>query len=160
MPPVCPGQPFRGTSTRGDAGKIRPPDGVTHEVNLYYTGVRQVSRNSKVGNALVGGAIDEVIASTQEVYDRQGRLYQVKEQAEADATNTNTYYSYDVGNRLSRVKQVTSKGTQNRWFTYDNRGFLTSEQHPEKGTAGDGIVTYSNYDARGQPAARWTVATT
>jgi YD repeat-containing protein len=60
----------------------------------------------------------------------RGRLYQVKEQAETNATNTTTTYTYDVGNRLSRVQQATTAGTQNRWFTYDNRGFLSSEQHP------------------------------
>ena len=121
-------------------------------MTLAYTGVRQVSRTSKVGNSHSGGTINEVLSTTQEIYDRQGRLYQVKEQAEANATNTTTTYTYDVGNRLSRVQQATSAATQNRWFTYDNRGFLTSEQHPEKGTSGNGTVTYSNYDARGPRA--------
>ena len=133
----------------GRPGTIRPPDGASHDVSFVYSGIRQVNRTSKVGNSYSAGTINEVLATTQEIYDRQGRLYQVKEQAEADTSNTTTTYSYDVGNRLSRVLQSTSAGTQNRWFTYDNRGFLTSEQHPEKGTTGNGTVTYSNYDARG-----------
>jgi RHS repeat-associated protein len=133
----------------GRPATIRPPDGSAHDVTLAYTGVRHVSRTSKVGNSHSNGTIVEVLSTTQEIYDRQGRLYQVKEQAEADSTNTTTTYTYDVGNRLSRVQQATSVATQNRWFTYDNRGFLTSEQHPEKGASGNGTVNYSSYDARG-----------
>lgn len=135
----------------GRPGTIRPPDGSSHDVGFSYLGVRKVSRTSRVGNSIVGSTINEVLSTTQEFYDRQGRLYQVREQADANGTDTTTTYSYDVGNRLSRVQQATSAGTQNRFFTYDNRGFLTSEQHPEKGTdaAGNGKVTYSKYDARG-----------
>jgi len=133
----------------GRPGTIRPPDGTVHDVTLSYLGVRQVSRTSRVGNTISGTTINEVLSTTQEFYDRQGRLYQVKEQAEADNTNTTTTYSYDVGNRLSGVQQVTSAGTQNRSFNYDNRGFLSKEWHPEKGVTGNGSVTYSNYDARG-----------
>jgi YD repeat-containing protein len=138
----------------GRPGTIRPPDGSAHDVTLAYTGVRQVSRTSKVGNSQSSGTINEVLSTTQEFYDRQGRLYQVKEQAEADSTNTTTTYTYDVGNRLSRVQQATSAATQNRWFTYDNRGFLISEQHPEKGASGNGTVTYSSYDARGHAQSK------
>jgi hypothetical protein len=36
-----------------------------------------------------------------------------------------------------------------RVFTYDNRGFLLSEQHPELGTSGNGIILHDQYDARG-----------
>ena len=35
---------------------------------------------------------------------------------------------------------------QQRLFTYDNRGFLTSEQHPEIGLNGHGTTHYA-YDA-------------
>ncbi len=130
---------------------IRPPDGSAHDVTLAYLGVRKVSRTSKVGNTITGSTINEVLATTQEFYDRQGRLYQVKEQAESNGNDATTTYFYDVGNRLSRVRQVAVAGTQNRYFTYDNRGFLVSEQHPEKGAdpGGNGTVTYSKYDARG-----------
>src|SRR4029077_4724477 len=34
--------------------------------------------------------------------------------------------------------------TQTRAFSYDGRGFLSSEQHPENGT-----TNYKNYDSRG-----------
>ena len=140
---------YLGYDPFGRPGTIRPPDGSAHDVTLAYSGIRHVSRTSKVGNSISGSTIDEVLSTTQEIYDYQGRLYQVREQAESNGSDTVTTYSYDIGNRLSRVQQATSAGTQNRWFTYDNRGFLTSEQHPEKGASGNGTVTYSNYDARG-----------
>jgi RHS repeat-associated protein len=128
---------------------LRPPDGLSHDVTFSYLGTRKVSRTSKVGNSITGSTINEVLATTQEFYDRQGRLYQVKEQAESNGSDTTTTYFYDVGNRLSHVQQTTAAGTQHRYFNYDNRGFLTSEQHPEKGASGAGTVSYSKYDARG-----------
>ncbi len=42
---------------------------------------------------------------------------------------------------------------QERLFTYDNRGFLTSEKHPEIGPTGKGTVSYA-YDARGNVLAK------
>ncbi|MES1244022.1 MAG: RHS repeat-associated core domain-containing protein [Acidobacteriota bacterium] len=135
----------------GRPGTIRPPDGQAHDVTLSYLGARKVTRTARVGNSLTGSAINEVLATTQEFYDRQGRLSEVREQADANGTDTTTTYFYDVGNRLRQVRQATSAGTQNRFFTYDNRGFLTGEQHPEKGAdpGGNGVVSYSRYDARG-----------
>ena len=43
---------------------------------------------------------------------------------------------------------------QGRAFTYDNRGFLNWERHPEKGSSGNGTVNYSDYDARGHAGRR------
>ena len=42
-------------------------------------------------------------------------------------------------------------GVQTRSWVYDNRGFLLSETHPEKGVNGNGTVTYQGYDAAGLP---------
>ena len=44
----------------GRSGTIRPPDGSAHDVTLTYSGVRHVSRTSKVGNSHSGGTINEV----------------------------------------------------------------------------------------------------
>jgi RHS repeat-associated protein len=144
------GMPGSGTSYMnydafGRPRTVRPPDGGSHDVTLSYQGARQVIQTFKIATST--GA--ETNASTIELYDRHGRLYEVTE-----PNNVKTRYDYDVGNRLIKVCQgATGAGTascgQQRFFTYDLRGFLTSEQHPEKGFSGNGVVSYFNYDARG-----------
>jgi YD repeat-containing protein len=126
----------------GRPGTIRPADGAAHDVTISYAGVRQVSRTAKVATSSTA----ETSQTTTEVYDRHGRLYEVTE-----PNNVKTRYDYDVGNRLAKVCQgVTGTACgQTRLFTYDNRGFLTSETHPEKA----GGVAYS-YDALGHAARK------
>jgi RHS repeat-associated protein len=119
---------------------IQPPDGGQHTISLVYHGVRQIDRKVPIA-----GAAGERLQTTSEIYDRQGRLVQVNE----PPGGTVTSYGYDVGNRLTFVSSSGSGATQARRFYYDNRGFLNSEQHPEKGATGGGFVTYSGYDARG-----------
>lgn len=138
------GTSFMNLDAFGRPRTIRPPDGSSHDINLNYQGVRQVSRTAKVATGTT-----ETSATTTEIYDRFGRLYEVTE-----PNGIKTRYAYDVGNRLSKVCQnATGTGTatcgQQRLFTYDHRGFLLSEQHPEKGVSGNGAVSYFNYDARG-----------
>ena len=127
---------------------IRPPDGNAHDVSLTYAGTRTVTRSMPVATSYNTGTgtATETAAVTTETYDRQGRLVQVTE-----PNGVNTKYEYDVGSRLKRVCQeaVGSACGQERLFTYDNRGFLTSEKHPEKGTAGNGTVSYQSYDSHG-----------
>ena len=56
-----------------------------------------------------------------------------------------TTYSYDENNKLSNVSvAVPGVASQSRSFSYDNRGFLQSETHPETGT-----TFYGTYDSRG-----------
>jgi len=130
----------------GRPGIIRPPDGSAHDVTFAYFGSREVRRTVKVGTSQgVGGQIVESPATTTEIYDRQGRLYRVTQ----SGTLLVTTHGYDVGNRLKSVSQTDGTNTQTRLFSYDNRGFLSSEQLPEKGVSGNGTVTYFNYDARG-----------
>jgi RHS repeat-associated protein len=137
----------------GRPGTVRPPDSSSpshsHDVTFTYLGTRSVSRSVKVATTQT----TETAASTTSLNDRQGRLYQVSEYADygmpGTPRTTTTTYGYDVGNRLVSVihkdfPDPTSQ-TQTRSFSYDQRGFLLSEQHPEKG----GTVFYSNYDARG-----------
>ena len=128
----------------GRPATIRPPDGSTHDVTFVYTGISKIDRTVKIATAQGS----ETTSTTSEEYDRQGRLWKVTEPSGTAGANVTTTYTYDVGNRLKQAS-TTSGSTQNRIFTYDNRGFLTTEQLPEKGTSGNGIVTYSNYDARG-----------
>ncbi|HEY6428057.1 MAG TPA: hypothetical protein VIX84_12605, partial [Acidimicrobiales bacterium] len=131
---------YLGYDPFGRPQTIRPPDGAAHDLTLVYHGVRQVDRR-----VAVAGPAGEQLQTTTEIYDRQGRLVQVQEPAGGTVTN----YGYDVGNRLAQVASSGSGTTQVRNFAYDNRGFLKSEQHPEKGPSGNGFVTHSGYDPRG-----------
>ncbi len=143
----------------GRPGAIRPPDrndpNDSHDVTLTYAGVRQVSRTVRIGTArnAATGAINEAMATTTEIYDRQGRLWRVTEPSGAGDANVTTTYTYDAGNRLRTVATTAtvngSQVTQDRVFDYDALGLLRSETHPEKGPAGNGAVTYASYDARG-----------
>ncbi|MEP7012661.1 MAG: RHS repeat-associated core domain-containing protein [Acidobacteriota bacterium] len=138
---------------------IQPSDGAVHAVTVTRRGVRVVTKRSKAwGPCGTGGALQECSSETVESYDQIGRLFRI-DQPVAWPTTTNpdpaplrTSYAYDIGDRLKTVKQfdaATQAIIQQRDFSYDNRGFLTSEKHPELGGAGNGLVTYSGYDARG-----------
>jgi RHS repeat-associated protein len=130
----------------GRAATIRPADGAGHDVTFNYFGTRIVERTAKIATVTSGA---ESSATTTETYDRQGRLSKVTEPSGAADALVTTTYNYDVGSRLRQVQTQDGAVTQNRFFTYDNRGFLSSETHPEKGVSGNGNVNYSNYDARG-----------
>ncbi len=142
----------------GRPGKIRPADvaspdpalSFAHDVDLVYTGVRQVERTVRIG--LTAGAAETPVKTT-EVYDRHGRLYQVTEPSGAAGALETTTYGYDVGNRLTSV----ATGAQTRTFAYDRAGLLLWENHPEK-TANIFVetpsdqqrdVSYPSYDSRG-----------
>jgi RHS repeat-associated protein len=122
----------------GRPQQVQSPDG--HLAQLTYYGVREVDRTVSI--AVAGGERGE---TTREIYDAQGRLQQVQE----PAGGTVTTYGYDVGDRLSSVTSTGSGATQTRSFSYDNRGFLLSEQQPEKGPNGNGAVTHGGYDPLG-----------
>ncbi len=124
---------YRNFDPFGRPTLIQPPDGSAHDVTLTYHGVRQVDRTVKVGTAWNGTAVTESSATTTEIYDRQGRLYQVFEPANPNGSDSTTTYSYDVGSRLARVSQTAKNAagtsfTQTRLFNYDSRGFLLSER--------------------------------
>jgi len=102
-----------------------------------YTYIGASSSTETVSMSTPSGPSTPV--TTMKVFDRQGRMISFTEGYSTPLQQT-TSYGYDVGNRLSAV----SMGAQSRSFVFDNRGFLTSETHPENGT-----TTYQNYDARG-----------
>lgn len=147
---MLPGTQFQNFDTFGRPTRIRPADYTTangHEINLSYAGNRVVARTVKVGTS----AGSESSATTVETYDGLGRLVKVDEPAGPGGATVSTAYTYDVGHRLASVAQTSGSTTQNRSFNYDRRGFLISETHPEKGAAGNGTVSYANYDAHGHP---------
>ncbi|HXU29705.1 MAG TPA: RHS repeat-associated core domain-containing protein [Thermoanaerobaculia bacterium] len=141
---------------------IQPSDGAAHAVTITRSGVRVVTKRTKIwGPCGTGGALQECSSDTVELYDQVGRLFRIDQPVAWPATPTSplpaplrTSYAYDIGDRLKTVKQfdpVTQAIIQQRDFNYDNRGFLNSEKHPELGPAG---VTYSNYDARGHAGGK------
>lgn len=143
-PSPVPATEFLDFDAFGRATTIRPPDGMSHDISFSYSGDRIISRTQMVATARNNSttAIIESAFTTSEHYDRQGRLVRVVEPSSAGVTAD---YDYDIGNRLAGVTLTAGATTQSRSFSYDRRGFLTSESHPEKGAA----VTYSDYDPRG-----------
>ena len=133
---------FRQYDPFGRPGSITLPDG--QKITIDYSGVRSRSVTASVW------AVDPVTlvpslqdATTTEVYDLFGRLTRV-----TDANGTRTSYGYDAMDHLTSVDENDQGSpTQTRSFTYDGRGFLTSEDHPEI----VGGVTYSGYDPLGNP---------
>jgi hypothetical protein len=120
----------------GRPGRIAAADGAT--TLMTYTGTRLTKH--------------EIVGTPQkktEEYDGFGRLIAVAEPSSATGTDVTTSYQYDVGNRLVKVTTAGPSATQIRRFHYDARGFLLSEQSPERGPAGNGSVVYGSYDAHG-----------
>jgi hypothetical protein len=131
----------------GRPGTITRPDGST--TTFAYHGVREIDRTTSIH---MQSGNNDTPATTSEIYDLHGRLYNVKE----PASNTTATYSYDVGGRLHGVSMIGDGITQTRSFTYDNRGFLSSEVHPEIGVNGNGTTSYGQYDARGHAHSKTT----
>lgn len=130
----------------GRPGKVTLPDG--HLIEMAYNGIGRKTTKVPVGTTVAAdGSVDETSANTTEFYDRYGRLVNVLEPG-YPGNAAQTKYEYDVLGNLKRV-EMNSDGTptQVRTFTYDGRGFLASETHPELGTT----IYYSDYDALGNP---------
>jgi len=124
----------------GRASTITAPDAST--TTMHYFGSRKVERTVSIGETLSGSAVQQSTATTTEIYDRLGRLITVDE---PDGWSS-TAYEHDAADRLTKVSMTAAAITQlqTRTFSYDGRGFLTSEVHPENGT-----TNYKSYDARG-----------
>jgi YD repeat-containing protein len=126
----------------GRARKVTRPDAA--ETTFSFLGEGKVTRTSKVATTATG----QTSVSTVEEFDRYRRLVKVIEDSAASAVATT--YSYDVADRLVQVIQ----GTQQRTFTYDGRGVLKSETHPESGQ------TSYQYDARAHVVEKVTPVAT
>lgn len=113
---------------------VTAPDGKV--VSTAYTGDAERDTTAQI-NAPSGSKS----VTTAEFYDRYGRLIEIHE-----PNGTKTTYDYGIGGALTHVcMNVAANGScgQERFFVYDDRGFLVSETHPENGT-----IDYT-YDARG-----------
>ncbi|MEM9598130.1 MAG: RHS repeat-associated core domain-containing protein, partial [Acidobacteriota bacterium] len=135
---------FRDFDPFGRATRIRPPSGPAHDTLVAYEGVRRVTTQVKVARPW-----GEAYVSRVREVDSHGRLRRTEEPSGPQDAMTPTTYAYDVASRLTRVR--SGSGTvQERRYVYDNRGFLLSETHPEKGPAGNGTVTYGARDSQGR----------
>jgi RHS repeat-associated protein len=124
----------------GRPRRIFLPDGVQIDIGYSGEGSRSIAVPVATGISAAGEPTFTT-ATTTETYDRFGQLLRLTE-----PNGTRTSYSYAAQGNLTRV-EMNDLGSpiQVRSFTYDHRGFLTSESHPELGTS----VLYSDYDAMG-----------
>jgi len=142
---------FKNHDPFGRPGRIDAPDYTLangHNVELLYTGARQVERKASLATGPAGAESRQTTAV--EEYDHQGRLWRVTEPSGPEGDDRSTVYDYDAAGRLVQVTQSESaQVSQTRSFTYDGRGFLLDETHPERGT-----TSYGLYDARGHAGHR------
>lgn len=129
----------------GRAGQEIPPDGAQNAVSFVYNGIRSVRRTEKVRTSGNAFTINQSSATYIQEFDRYGRMWRVTEPSGGLVAT----YQYDVAGRLVKAT-VVGNGTQVRQFSYDGRGFLNGERHPEKSSAQNGgWINYGNHDARG-----------
>lgn len=133
----------------GRARYMDPPDGTAHRITTTYTGVRKTERTVKIRTAFTPTA--EADSVTTSSFDGFGRLYSVTEPSGSNGDPVTTTYAYDPAGRLKTAKTTYGTTTQTRSWSYSTRGFLLTETMPEKGTSGNGSVTYSSYDSHGKP---------
>lgn len=123
----------------GRPQRVDLPDGSGRYVVYSYAGVRSVVE-TRHGLAVKGDS--KAVVSRK--YDRFGNIVAVNEESLSVTPNeARTVYEYDVRDRLTKV---LSPNSQTRTMSYDMRGFLLSETHPELYSVG---IRYENYDAMG-----------
>jgi YD repeat-containing protein len=110
--------------------------------SFAYQGARETMRTAEV---------DGASSVTYVISDGFGRLVEVREQSNPNGSHASTYYGYDPADRLVSV----SASGQPRTFSYDGRGFMSSESHPETGS-----ISYTGFDVFGRAARRAITADT
>ncbi len=129
----------------GRARQIKTPDALTQ--SRTYTGNRKIVTSTRIQLQLPSAAPE--IVNKREFYDVLGRLDLLEEHPAATTTKAN--YAYDDQDRI-RVATVSGvDGAQTRTFSYDRRGFLLWEQHPETPGAN---INYGSFDSKGNPGTR------
>jgi RHS repeat-associated protein len=149
----------------GRTEKLKLSDGSISEV--VYSGVSRTDGRIKDP----GGA--PLRSRTVTDLDARGNVIRVLEEKDLTTLNDDlenpppadfviSIHAYDVGDRLTNVSITGLDGNQNqvtqhRAFTYDARGFLTSETYPE---LGPGSIAFCLHDATGTPGRLAYGATT
>jgi RHS repeat-associated protein len=137
--------------TFGRPGQINPPGGDTPVTDLTYKGERRLTRRQDVETA--AGSVSNWVTEERDHFGRLIGLCEAQSSAPGEScSGLLTTYFYDAADRLVKVCHAASGSScgQSRYFTYDGRGFLVSEQHPEIGASGNGTMSYL-YDAQGNP---------
>lgn len=158
---------FAGYDAFGRAHTITAPDRSVTSVAFKMKTVNNVptidpsatggvSKSWRTVKVATSPSSPDTEATTEETYDRFGRLVRVK-----DAHGVHTAYKYDVAGNLTNVcvnagatGEAQPCSGQLRTFTYDGRGVLTSETHPENGTF------YYKYDSAGHVVEKSRTDTT
>ncbi|HEV7238564.1 MAG TPA: hypothetical protein VGQ36_04925, partial [Thermoanaerobaculia bacterium] len=139
----------------GRLTKVTAPDLKVMSAAYLNGGVREVQRTRTVATP----SSSDTSVTVTEGYDLHGKLVSVREPAGPTTAaapvggEVRTDYGYDSGGKLVSVTMNPPAGSgtpaQQRQFTYDSRGLLISETHPEKELP----TTYGSFDARGHA---WT----
>lgn len=133
----------------GRPTRIILPDGKV--INRAYKGEREVYENMTVGAvaSTTSVAVVEQLSERWTRYDQFGQVIQVEEQSGLNGAKIKTSYGYGVLGKLGWA--CSGSGTvQCRSFSYDGRGNLTAEAHPERGWS-----SYSGYDTMGNVGTSW-----
>lgn len=118
-------------------------------IDLRYTGDRQRRRTVRIATSVTPG-MPESEALTIETYDIFGRLVKLAEPAGSGGALIDAQYSYGTGGQLGHITHSGPVIQHRKWF-YDRRGFLESEEIPERGTLPETRLKFGNYDAMGRP---------
>lgn len=125
------------------------PDGST--MSMSYTGERETIETRSFQSP-----VGEQTTTVTMLSDVFGRLREVSERSGPttfsawNGNSVTTKYSFDLADHLTKVEISPTGGTtQLRTFTYDGRGWLTTETQPEL----DGTVSYT-YDGLGHVVSK------
>lgn len=145
------GSPSAHKTTYSDYDPFGRPTTITAADGKWTTFVHLGERITRRSYQVAKPTGDATV-TIEEERDRQGRLTKVIE--DTTGTPVTTEYGYDEANRLGTVKIWNGSTSQDRTFSYDRRGLLTSEAHPESGS------TSYLYDSRGLVVQKTTPVAT
>jgi YD repeat-containing protein len=148
--------PINGTTFAGFDPFGRPSTTTTADgkvTTMAYLGMREWRQTKWIRVAGDASTDIEQASITTKVFDRQNRLFQVREPSRPGGAEATTQYAYHPSGNISSVITTGAEATQTRLSTFDGRGFLVSEQKPELGATGNGSVAYYR-DAAGHIRGR------